>query len=156
MELFATCIYFCVIILTCPATGRTASLSVASSSLKDSGVALFNSTQLVRHKREDCTENSVFLLNELIELGKDARTVCPFETKTKSMELEHPSGKVTIQFNQIVCSRDCTNCGGGRSCKQLKTNLEITVNNTVYLADVDSGCSCTPDDDGSPGEVVHR
>lgn len=154
-----------LIVSVCTTFCGAAYLPSITSVLEDSGNVnsiLASSFLPSRSKRSACATNTVSLLSELVDLGNERRTVCPFEARPKSLELEHPAGTVSVQFNQILCSGACTNnCDAGRSCKQLKTKLQIKIYNAEtglpdrqFDFDANIGCSCTPDDAGSPGEVV--
>lgn len=157
---------FLIVFIVC-STFCGAAYLPSTTVLEDSGNLNFNPDSpfpLTRSKRSTCPANTVSLLSEIDDLGQDERTVCPFETKPKFVELEHSAGTVIVEFNQIVCSGACTNnCGAGKSCKQLKTKLQVKIVNPgtgfteeKHFVYVNVGCSCTPDDAGSPGETISK
>jgi len=104
---------------------------------------------------------TVSISTEVEDLGNHTETLCPFRVENRTLEMDHELGNFIIEYTEIVCRGSCKHCNAGRSCKQIMTLLEISVNNSatgllenIVSTGVAMGCSCTPDDSGASGEDI--
>lgn len=115
---------------------------------------------------EDVQFSIVSINKELTALGEHPETLCPFRVENRTIEQDHPLGNLVVEISEIVCSGSCSvqRCGGaGSTCKQLTTDLSLSVNHpvtglpeTVIVTNMAIGCSCATDDPGVLGEEVIR